>query len=376
MRGLRRAWLVAAIVGVLGAVPGPAAGARLRLHHVGDFKAPTYAAGAPGDRRRLFVVEREGRVRVVRDGRVLARPFLDIHRQVSTFWPEAGMFSIAFAPGYARTGRFYLDYSDSNGDVRVREFRRATRDRADPRSGRDVLVVPHSTSGSHYGGQLAFGPDRLLYVGVGDAKQTGSSQQLDNLLGKILRIDPRPSGASAYGLPLGNPFLGLAGARPEVWAWGLRNPWRFSFDAATGGMAIGDVGEHDWEEIDFAPPGRGAGANYGWPAYEGLHQNAGFAAASATVAPLVEYPHGQSACAVIAGYVVRDPALPAFAGRLVFGDLCRPQIDTVRLRPGRAGPVRYAHAAVPGLVSFGQDTSQRLYAVSLNGGVYRLVPGR
>jgi glucose/arabinose dehydrogenase len=353
------------------ALPG-AAQARLHLVRVGSFAAPIYAAAPPGDGRRLFVVERAGRIRVVRDGHELRRPFLDIRARVSV-GGERGLLSMAFAPDYARSGRFYVDYTDNSGDVRIVELRRsASPDRALAGSGRSVLRIGHSQFSNHNGGQIEFGPDGMLYIGVGDGGSEGDpagrGQSLGTLLGKLLRIDPRLGGG--YGIPRGNPFTG-AGQRPEIYAYGLRNPWRFSFDRATGAVAIGDVGQNRFEEVDYEPRGAAAGRNFGWSDFEG---RARFkpGATPRYAPPALVRSHASGFCAIVGGYVVRDRALGGLYGRYLYGDLCNPRIYAVRLRRGHASGDRATRLRVPQLVSFGEDGRGRLYTVSLGGAVYRL----
>jgi glucose/arabinose dehydrogenase len=355
----------------------------VRLLSVGQFSSPLYVTAPPGDRRRIFVVEQGGTIRVVRGGRRLARPFLDI-RSIVQAGGEQGLLSMAFAPDYARTRRFYVNYTDRSGVQRVVEYRRsrASADRALPASGRTVLRYDGVES-NHNGGLVLFGPDRLLYVGTGDGGgandqhgSRGNAQDLGSLLGKILRIDPRPSGGRAYGVPSSNPFVGRDGARPEIYSYGLRNPWRFSFDRSTGDLAIADVGQNAIEEIDFARRDEARGANYGWRPFEGARRNFSEPAPD-HVPPVLELSHSNGNCSVTGGYIVRDGDLPALAGRYVYGDLCRGELRSVKLAPGSASD----DAAIGGvrkvqqLSSFGEDARGRVYAVSLDGPVYRLAPG-
>ncbi|MCW2951255.1 MAG: glucose/sorbosone dehydrogenase-like protein [Conexibacter sp.] len=356
-----------------------AAGGDVELTRIGRFDSPLYVAQPPGDARRLFVVEQAGRIRVVRDGRTLPRPFLDISSLVRS-GGEQGLLSVAFAPDYADSGRFYVDYTDVDGDTRVVEYRRASADRADPRSARQVLFQPQPEP-NHNGGLLQFGPDGLLYVGLGDGGgggdqhgSSGNGQNLGTLLGKLLRIDPRASGGRAYSVPAGNPFVGRSGARPEIYAYGLRNPWRFSFDRATGDLTIGDVGQDQVEEVDFVARGRGRGANFGWRAFEGRRREDPALQVMADVKPALTYRHADGGCSVTGGYVVRDPRLPRLQGRYVYGDYCAGELLGARLAPERATARGSLGLRVPGLTSFGEDGAGRLYAVSQSGPVYRLDP--
>jgi glucose/arabinose dehydrogenase len=364
-----------------GGATAAAAPAKLRLRTIGHFNSPVYLAQAPGDPRRLFVVEQAGRVRIVRDGHVVARPFLDIVSRVKS-GGEQGLLSIAFAPDYASSGRFYVDYTDTNGDSRIVEYRRSASspERANVDSARLVLFQ-RQPEPNHNGGLLLFGPDRLLYIGFGDGGgggdqhgPIGNAQSLHTLLGKILRIDPRQAGRRAYSIPASNPFVHRAGARGEIYAWGLRNPWRFSFDRANGDLAIGDVGQDRFEEIDFARRGRARGANYGWRAFEGTSRYDPSLSVPHAVGPVLTYSHSGGGCSITGGYIVRDPRLPQLAGRYVYGDFCAGKLLSARLLPGHAVDRRTLGLTVPSLSSFGQDAAGRVYALSLDGPVYRLDP--
>lgn len=370
---------VAADAGTGGRAGTPAAGiegaaAGVRLRTVGSFSSPTYVTAPSGDTRRLFVVERAGRIRVLLDGRKLGRPFLDISSQVRTDG-ERGLLSMAFAPDYATSGRFYVYFTDRSGDIRIQEFRRsaAGADRADRGSARNLLTIGHRSQTNHNGGQLQFGPDGHLYAGVGDGGAEGDphghGQSLRTLLGKLVRIDPR------HGRPFstaGNPFAGRSGARAAIWAYGLRNPYRFSFDRLTGDLVIGDVGQNAQEEVDFARAGTGAGANYGWRVFEGDRRYSAGRAPGA-VRPRLVTRHSDGYCSIIGGYVVRDRALPSLYGRYLYGDLCRSGLRSVLLGRSRgASGDRGVGVSVKTLVSFGEDGSGRVYAVSLGGRVYRL----
>jgi len=360
----------------------PAASAQSRkvgLKRIGRFRAPVFMTSPPGDRRRLFVVEQAGRVRVLVDGRLRGAPFLDIRSQV-TAGGEQGLLSIAFAPDYARSGRFYVYFTDRSGDQRVVEYRRATAERADAGSARLVLHMPDREA-NHNGGLLLFGPDRHLYIGTGDGGgggdehgARGNAQNLGSLLGKLLRIDPAQDGARPYSIPGDNPFAGRSGARAEIYSYGLRNPWRFSFDRSTGDLSIGDVGQNEVEEIDFVRRGKGRGANFGWRPFEGRARYAPGERAPGHVPPVITRRHGQGWCSITGGVVVRDAALRGLRGRYVFGDFCKGQVLAARLSAGRARSVITTPLRVQSLSSFGEDARGRVYAVSLDGPVYRLVP--
>jgi glucose/arabinose dehydrogenase len=355
----------------------PAQAARVGLHRIGVFSQPVYVAAAPGDPHRLFVVERRGRIVVLVRGKRRARPFLDIRGLVNAGGGEQGLLSLAFAPDYQASGRFYVYYTDHANDIRIVGYRRAggNADRADAGSARSVLTIDHHSETNHNGGQLQFGPDGDLYVGVGDGGSEGDprgyGQNRGVLLGKLLRIAPRAGGG--YRVPRGNPYAPGSGRRPEIWAYGLRNPWRFSFDGRTGDLVIGDVGQDSEEEIDFARRGQGAGANYGWSVFEG-DQRYKRGSAPGAIRPVVVGRHRDGYCAIIGGYVVRDRALRSLYGRYLFGDNCRRQINEVRLSAGRARDNRATGLTVTALSAFGQDNAGHIYAVSLAGPVYRLVP--
>ncbi len=357
-------------------VAQPARASRIGLQRIGSFQEPVYATGAPGEPSRLFVVERPGRIAVLVSGHRRSRPFLDISGTVNSSGGEQGLLSVAFAPDYRTSGRFYVYYTDSAKDIRVVQYRRASGDAdvADPASARGVLTVDHRSETNHNGGQLQFGPEGDLYIGVGDGGNEGDphgyGQNTDVLLGKLLRIAPGPNGG--YTIPAGNPFAHTPGHRPEIWAYGLRNPWRFSFDRATGDLIIGDVGQDKFEEIDFARRGQGAGANYGWSVFEGDSRYKPGSAPGA-VKPVLVAPHSEGYCAIIGGYVVRDRALRALYGRYLFGDNCRPQINSALLSTGHARANRATGLSVSSLAGFGQDDAGHVYAVSLGGPVYRIV---
>jgi glucose/arabinose dehydrogenase len=368
--------------------PGSGAGG-VRLEKLGDFNQPLYVAQPPGDRRDLFVVEQTGRIQILRDGHRASRPFLDLSGAVSCCG-EQGLLSVAFAPNYRKSGLLYVDYTDAAGDTRVVEYRRSSSDplRGDPASRRVVLRVPQPFS-VHNGGLLLFGPDHLLYVGLGDggaadhgeqgprgdkADPQRNGQDLSTLLGKILRIDPRPSGDGPYAIPRSNPFVGRHGARPEIYSYGLRNPWRFSFDRATGALAIGDVGGIRFEEVDLVPRGDGRGANFGWSAYEGFARLNADQHAPNQIPPALVYRH-DAGCSVTGGYVVRDRALPTLFGRYLYGDYCSGVLRSFPAQPAHpAADDRALGPTVPSLSSFGEDDAGHIYATSLQGPVYRLVP--
>ena len=360
-----------------------AASRGVKLLGVGRFDAPLYVTAPPGDTRRIFVVEQGGTIRVVRAGKRVARPFLDLRAKVIS-GGEQGLLSIAFAPDYASSRRFYVNYTDRGGTQSVVEYRRSksSSDRA-LTSGRLVLRYDDEEP-NHNGGLLVFGPDKLLYVGTGDGGGAddqhgarGNAQDLGSLLGKILRIDPRASGGRPYRVPSSNPFVSRSGARGEIYSYGLRNPWRFSFDRSTGDLSIGDVGQNAVDEINFARKGAARGANYGWRPFEGTRRNFDEPAPDA-VAPVIESRlRDDGNCALTGGYVVRDRSVPGLNGRYVYGDFCRGQLRSAKLSPGSATddkPIPGV-AKIEQLSSFGEDARGRVYVTSLSGSVYRFASG-
>jgi glucose/arabinose dehydrogenase len=352
-----------------------AASSSVRLARITSVDRPTFVTAPTGDKARVFVTEQGGRVRILVNRKLRSRAFLDIRSEVNCCG-ERGLLSMAFAPDYAASGRFYVYFTRSDGDIVVRQYTRSagSPEVADPASGREVVRIEHSRFPNHNGGQLQFGPDGMLYLGTGDGggggDTLGSGQNLGTLLGKILRIDPRPGGG--YDVPPDNPFRGTSGARGEIWDYGLRNPFRFSFDRKGRALAIGDVGQDNYDEIDYGAKGA-RGANFGWNVFEG---NSRFRSGSAPgyVKPvLVRRLRQNGNCAVIGGYVVRDPALKSLSGRYLHGDNCNPVIYSVRLSSKGASGNRSTGLRLTGLSSFGEDALGRVYLTSLDGGVYRLV---
>jgi glucose/arabinose dehydrogenase len=354
-----------------------AAGRGVRLVKVGDFDAPLYVTAPPGDRRRIFVVEQAGRIVVVRGGKQLSQPFLDIRSKV-TSGGEQGLLSMAFAPDYAQSGLFYVYYTERSGTESIWEYHRAGEDSADAGSARLVLRM-EDPEPNHNGGLMIFGSDGHMYVGTGDGGggndqhgARGNAQSLDSLLGKILRIDPRSSGGRPYSIPTSNPFVGRSGARGEIYAYGLRNPWRFSFDSATEDLTIGDVGQDLVEEIDFVKKGRGRGANFGWRPFEGDRRLFDEPAPGA-IKPVLTKTHADGWCSISGGYIVRDEGVPGLLGRYVYGDFCKGQLRSARLSARGAADDRPIAGVktVSGLDSFGEDAAGRVYVVSQAGPVYR-----
>jgi glucose/arabinose dehydrogenase len=346
----------------------------LHLVRVGTFDSPVYVISPPGDARRLMVVEQGGTIRVVRGGRKLAQPFLDIRSRVVS-GGEQGLLSMAFARDYARSRRFWVYFTNRDGDEEIDAFTAASPDRADPSSARRILLQADSEP-NHNGGQLEMGPDGYLYAGLGDGGGAndqhgarGNGQNLGTLLGKIIRITPRPGGG--YSIPKSNPFAGRAGARGAIYSYGLRNPWRFSFDRRTGDIVIGDVGQNEVEEIDFRKRDTAKGVNFGWRPWEGRRRNFDEPAPGA-VFPQLTKSHSDGWCSITGGYIVRDRSLGSLYGRYVYGDYCKGQLRSVKLSQSRAsGDRALPLRTVPAISSFGQDARGRIYVVSLNGPVYR-----
>jgi glucose/arabinose dehydrogenase len=358
-------------------------GVRLKL--LGRFSNPTYLTAPRGDRHRRFVVERGGTIRVVRDGHKLKTPFLNISSDVRTDG-EAGLLSMAFAPDYSKSRLFYVYYVANNGWPRIEELKRSasSADRADKGSRRLVITQQHHRF-NHKGGQLQFGPDGMLYTGFGDGGGGGdpdrAAQNRGVLPGKLLRIDPRRrSRGRGYAIPSDNPFRGRSGIRPEIYAYGLRNPFRFSFDRTKGSLTVGDVGQDEVEEVDFVKNRRGKGKaprggyNFGWSVFEGRSRYRD-GTAPGHIGPVTQRTHEQGFCSMIGGYVIRDRTLGRrFYGKYVYGDLCDPKLRIAALSPGRVKSDRTLGPKVSQLDSFGEDGVGRVYAVSLDGPVYRLAP--
>jgi glucose/arabinose dehydrogenase len=357
----------------------PAHAGAVSLKSVGpSFDQPVFATSPPGDPR-LFVVERTGFIQVLHGG--TESQFLDIHTQTTTDG-ERGLLSMAFDPNYAKNGLFYVFYTGSadSGLGHVDEFHvSANANVANPASQRHVLTIDRPSLGAsnHNGGQLQFGRDGYLYISVGDGGTGGSTApDATKLNGKILRIDPHGNGDGAHGIPPTNPFAGSGSARGEIWSLGLRNPFRFSFDALTGDLVIGDVGETQFEEVDFAPAasGGGRGANFGWPACEGFTGSC-----PGTTSPVFAYPHDDpggdvaTGCAIIGGYVYRGSQAPEISGRYLYADLCTAELRSLQLaKPASTDRPESAPGALDTARSFGEDSDCNLYVMNTTT-VFRIV---
>ncbi len=340
----------------------------------GGFSKPLDLTHAGDGSGRLFVVEQPGTIRVIQDANVLPEPFLDIRERVGDRANEQGLLGLAFHPRYAENGYFYVNYTDQNGNTVIARFQ-VTGDlnRADPGSETQLLRVTQPYA-NHNGGALAFGPDGNLYIGLGDGGAAGDpqghGQSVDSLLGKVLRIDV--DSGEPYAIPSDNPFAG-GGGRTEIWAYGLRNPWRLSFDRLTGDLYIGDVGQNSIEEIDFLPAGTPGGVNFGWSYREGSADYSGVVPADAElIPPVAEYGHGQG-CSVTGGQVYRGQQLPAWQGVYVFGDYCSGLVWGLLRGAGGTWQSDILFRLSARISSFGTDESGEVYLVDHGGSVLQLV---
>ena len=347
-----------------------------------QLSSPVYAAAPPGDTLRLFVVQQFGLVRVLRRDTLLATPFLDLRTKIDA-GGERGLLSLAFDPQYAANGRFYVYFTNPNGDIRIVRYLVSAADSnvADSLSGDTVLAVPHPVNANHNGGQLQFGPDGMLYAGLGDGggggDPDGNGQDRHALLGKLLRLNV--DGATGYTIPANNPFATDTTAAPEIWALGVRNPWRFTFDRQTGDLYIADVGQGSWEEVDVQPAASLGGVNYGWVVMEGRHcyppGTTGCNQAGLTL-PLLEYDH-PTGCSITGGYVYRGTRVPMLSGQYLYSDFCSHFVRSFVYSGGQATSLRnWTPQLDPGgnVSSFAQDQRGELYIMTLGGALYRIVP--
>jgi len=345
------------------------------------FTRPVALANAGDGTGRLFVVEQGGRIRIItRAGVLLSTPFLDIRSRVSCCG-ERGLLGLAFHPSYKSNGRFYVYYTDTGGSLVIAEYRRSsTNANRASTTERRLLRIPHPNQANHNGGQLAFGPDGYLYIGTGDGGGAGdpyeNGQKRTTLLGKILRIAPNVTSATpAYRIPSTNPWAKSTTFRREIWAYGLRNPWRFSFDRSTGSLWIADVGQNTYEEVNRSPrsAGGGRGANYGWDQYEAFSCFEGPCTSTGKTFPLASYAHGTNGCSVTGGYVYRGTRYPVLAGRYLFGDYCSGRIWMVTAAgAARQAPVLLRDTSLM-ISAFGQGETGELYVVDYAGGrIFRI----
>jgi hypothetical protein len=347
---------------------------------VTGLSVPVGVYAPPGDTSRVFIVEKTGTIRIYKSGALLPNPFFT--QAGLSSGNEQGLLGLAFHPQYATNGKFYVYYTDVPGDIHVVEYLVSSDPDSASATSREILFVSHQPNDNHNGGQIAFGSDGFLYIGIGDGGGAGdvpgNGQNLNVLLGKILRLDV--DAGSPYAVPASNPFANQAGRKGEIWSYGLRNPWRFSFDRANGDMYIGDVGQDNWEEVDYEPNATG-GRNYGWHRMEGNHCFMPPAPCDQTgiTLPVTEYDHSVG-CSITGGYVYRGSQLPELQGTYFYGDYCTGIIRSFKILGGTAAePLEWTSSlrtegggAMTGLSSFGQDAAGELYMVLLGGDVYRL----
>ncbi|MGZ4735582.1 MAG: PQQ-dependent sugar dehydrogenase [Acidimicrobiia bacterium] len=337
---------------------------------VSGLVAPLGLAWRNGDPD-MYVIEQRGRIRRVANGRIAATALSIVVRNSG----EQGLLGLAFSPNGTKA---YVDYIDKNtGETRIQEYPVSAKKKLVKNQGR-LLLRQAQPFPNHKGGQLAFGPDGMLYIGFGDGggagDTLGNGQNRATFLAKILRINPNGAGFFPYSIPSDNPFFGQANTRWEVWMYGLRNPWKFSFDRANGDMWIGDVGQALYEEIDYAPAGQQAGANWGWNRREGLHSFNGGTQPADGRDPVIERPHSAGDCAIIGGYVYRGTAIPALVGAYIYGDLCTGKVYAAEQQGGTIVQNVDLGINVPVLTSFGQDGNGEVYAVAQGGTVFRIAP--
>lgn len=361
--------------GLIGTSPGTL---KLALQAVATgLDSPVFLTAPTGDAR-LFIVERSGKIRIVQNATLLTAPFLDISNRTTTD-NERGLLSMAFHPQFATNGLFFVFYTDVFGDLVIERFSvpQANANVANLLSGLRILTIPHPTFGNHNGGLVAFGPDGFLYVGTGDGGGAGdpfgNAQNTNSLLGKLLRIDVNAATvAQPYTIPLSNPFINQTGTRPEIWAYGLRNPWRYAFDATL--LYIADVGQNRREEVDVAGVGQ-AGLNYGWNITEGTLCFRGDPCNRQGITlPIFEYDHSNNRCSITGGYVYHGTAIPEVQGRYFYSDFCAGQLQSFLQVNGTATEQKdWGIQNIGSILSFGEDAQRELYLLSGNGTVFRIV---
>ena len=370
------------------------------------YKKPVFITSSPNNAKLLYIVEQAGLIKIINDGKKLSRPFFDINKRVvnpNRPGDERGLLGFAFHPNHTNNGKFYINYMDNDGNTIISEFSTNSELRADHKSERIILKLKQPY-GNHNGGDIQFGPDGYLYISIGDGGKAGdplnAGQDLSSLFGKIIRIDIEQK---PYGIPKSNPFFGQKDKREEIWAWGLRNVWRFSFDKQTGDKYLADVGQNKWEEVNFEPASSEGGLNYGWRIMEANHcydpkENC---PTEGLIKPIIEYPNDANhpafafriieelsfsetdveGCSVTGGYVYRGQKIKSMQGQYIFGDYCSGNIWTLKVVNGKAINFknRTEEINIGGgefttyISSFGQDSDGEIYIIDYNGGIYKLI---
>ena len=370
------------------------------------YKKPVFITSYPNNAKLLYIVEQAGLIKLINDGKKLSRPFFDINKRVvnpNRPGDERGLLGFAFHPNHTNNGKFYINYMDNDGNTIVSEFSTNSELRANHKSERIILKLKQPY-GNHNGGDIQFGPDGYLYISIGDGGKAGdplnAGQDLSSLFGKIIRIDIEQK---PYGIPKSNPFFGQKDKREEIWAWGLRNVWRFSFDKQTGDKYLADVGQNKWEEVNFEPASSEGGLNYGWRIMEANHcydpkENC---PTEGLIKPIIEYPNDANhpafafriieelsfsetdveGCSVTGGYVYRGQKIKSMQGQYIFGDYCSGNIWTLKVVNGKAINFknRTEEINIGGgefttyISSFGQDSDGEIYIIDYNGGIYKLI---
>ena len=370
------------------------------------YKKPVFITSYPNNAKLLYIVEQAGLIKLINDGKKLSRPFFDINKRVvnpNRPGDERGLLGFAFHPNHTNNGKFYINYMDNDGNTIVSEFSTNSELRANHKSERIILKLKQPY-GNHNGGDIQFGPDGYLYISIGDGGKAGdplnAGQDLSSLFGKIIRIDIEQK---PYGIPKSNPFFGQKDKREEIWAWGLRNVWRFSFDKQTGDKYLADVGQNKWEEVNFEPASSKGGLNYGWRIMEANHcydpkENC---PTEGLIKPIIEYPNDANhpafafriieelsfsetdveGCSVTGGYVYRGQKIKSMQGKYIFGDYCSGNIWTLKVVNGKAINFknRTEEINIGGgefttyISSFGQDSDGEIYIIDYNGGIYKLI---